>query len=987
MTRVASGILGMLAVVISTVQAGGVLVWENGDTLPGEIQAASAGAITWASPAFEEAVTLDRGVLRAIVSEAGSDPGHLPFLVELSDGSRLFGEVTEVDERTLTLESPSVDRIEIPRSRVRRVRRMRGATLAWAGPYGKLGWQDAGGEPIAGRASWVENPASGALRFLQVGQAAELVLDVPDRLECQVTMKAPSQPRFAASLRVGDRELQLETWGETVVLRTSATRFVPLATLKAGQQQVSLRIFWDAHAGRGLVASRQGDILERFGKIEPAETPAAEGFGLQARCPDLELSEIEFWNWDGEDPEGPRDPGGPAFESAGVKTVAGVGRGVQLADTGRFRGELVGVDGPFALFRTAFAEEALRVRQADLRRLDFKDGRSPEKEREDPEGSRLAVGDYGLAGEWVPSETGDLLWRLEGGRTPAKLSLDGGNQPFRLDRSTAGLDPLESGTLAYFRNGEIAPGQLRAMREAGNEFRFEGPRFGRDRFDQAWLQGVVFDSRVVTSEPDGGQWVKLGKGEVTFTDEEFTIEKGSALGHPALSLAGRLRIQLPDAAQRKQLGLRVRLFCRGLDPETASLVIAFRNYRNRIYVGVEKKGGITIFSRVVTLGKGESPAIELDWSGSPTIVRAGGTTIEIPVDPAATHNGVGMILEAGYGRSQPTPITVQRIAVLENPALTSVPFLGPKARDQVLFLPRFRKGREPAHVLVARNGDAIRGTVESFDGKRFTFRSMLESIPIPAERVAGLVRFEETPPALPGGDGCWVVLRNGARFRLENPKFGKEWVLGESALLGECRLPAGEVRLFLNDEPDPNAAAEYLAGFRLRAAPEPDPDGSAGDDDSLSGEEAPEFTIDGLGEGEVRLSDFAGKVVVLSFWASWSEPSLRRIGDLIELVSAFSEDRVQLLAVNQGEPEAIIRQKVEARGWHRLVVGIDRDRETMDTFGVDVLPTSIVIDPEGRITTFAAPGEVTAAMIDEALEPAAKAEDETGSTAPAPGMP
>ena len=199
MTRTARWICGMLAAAASTVHAGGVLVWKNGDTLPGEVQAASADAITWASPAFREAVTLDRGVLRAIVSEAGRDPGDLPFLVELSDGSRLFGLVTEVDERTLALESPSVDRIEIPRSRVRRVRLMRGATLAWAGPYGKLGWHDAGGEPIAERASWRENPSNGALRWLQVGQPAELALDLPDRLECQITLEAPAPPRFAAS--------------------------------------------------------------------------------------------------------------------------------------------------------------------------------------------------------------------------------------------------------------------------------------------------------------------------------------------------------------------------------------------------------------------------------------------------------------------------------------------------------------------------------------------------------------------------------------------------------------------------------------------------------------------------------------------------------------------------------------------------------------------------------------------------------------------
>ena len=38
---------------------------------------------------------------------------------------------------------------------------------------------------------------------------------------------------------------------------------------------------------------------------------------------------------------------------------------------------------------------------------------------------------------------------------------------------------------------------------------------------------------------------------------------------------------------------------------------------------------------------------------------------------------------------------------------------------------------------------------------------------------------------------------------------------------------------------------------------------------SLAGQKAADFTLRQVGGGEVSLSDFKGKVVVLNFWASW----------------------------------------------------------------------------------------------------------------------
>lgn len=113
------------------------------------------------------------------------------------------------------------------------------------------------------------------------------------------------------------------------------------------------------------------------------------------------------------------------------------------------------------------------------------------------------------------------------------------------------------------------------------------------------------------------------------------------------------------------------------------------------------------------------------------------------------------------------------------------------------------------------------------------------------------------------------------------------------------------------------------------------------------GKRAPDFTMAGLDGREVTLSGLRGKVVVLSFWATWCAPCLVEL-PILERVSRRLEDRgVVVLAANLGEDPSDVRAFVEQKDVH-LPVLLD-DGVVAERYWIDSVPALVVIDGDGII--------------------------------------
>lgn len=95
------------------------------------------------------------------------------------------------------------------------------------------------------------------------------------------------------------------------------------------------------------------------------------------------------------------------------------------------------------------------------------------------------------------------------------------------------------------------------------------------------------------------------------------------------------------------------------------------------------------------------------------------------------------------------------------------------------------------------------------------------------------------------------------------------------------------------------------------------------------------------------LADLRGRAVLLNFWATWCPPCRAEMPSLQQLAEIYGPEQLLVLAVNVGEGPRRITQYLQSSGLN-LTVLLDPQSEAARAWGASVLPTTILIDAEGR---------------------------------------
>ncbi|MGQ0561552.1 MAG: TlpA family protein disulfide reductase [Gemmatimonadota bacterium] len=115
-----------------------------------------------------------------------------------------------------------------------------------------------------------------------------------------------------------------------------------------------------------------------------------------------------------------------------------------------------------------------------------------------------------------------------------------------------------------------------------------------------------------------------------------------------------------------------------------------------------------------------------------------------------------------------------------------------------------------------------------------------------------------------------------------------------------------------------------------------------------AGSRAPAFSALTLDGDTFSIEAARGKVIVLNVWATWCAPCLAEMPALERLHQKFRGRPVEVIAVSADLDPAPIEPFVEQLGLTFPVIH-DRERVLENRYLVHGLPTTFVIDTEGRI--------------------------------------
>ena len=108
-----------------------------------------------------------------------------------------------------------------------------------------------------------------------------------------------------------------------------------------------------------------------------------------------------------------------------------------------------------------------------------------------------------------------------------------------------------------------------------------------------------------------------------------------------------------------------------------------------------------------------------------------------------------------------------------------------------------------------------------------------------------------------------------------------------------------------------------------------------------------DFTLKGLDGKTYRLKDFRGQVVLLDFWASWCGPCRISMPYFNDLYRKYGDKGFVVLGIGlENNPQNLINAARNLGVSYPILQGT---REIAQMFGIRAIPTTFLIDKEGKI--------------------------------------
>ena len=111
----------------------------------------------------------------------------------------------------------------------------------------------------------------------------------------------------------------------------------------------------------------------------------------------------------------------------------------------------------------------------------------------------------------------------------------------------------------------------------------------------------------------------------------------------------------------------------------------------------------------------------------------------------------------------------------------------------------------------------------------------------------------------------------------------------------------------------------------------------------------PEVTVEDENGAEVSWGEFEGQALVVNLWATWCAPCIVEMPTLVALQERLGSEAFSVIALSQDRAGTrVAKPFLETNGWESLPLYIDPKGQFAKALGVRGLPTTLVINAEGK---------------------------------------
>ncbi len=651
---------------------------------------------------------------------------------------------------------------------------------------------------------------------------------------------------------------------------------------------------------------------------------------------------------------------------------------IAFADGSMVVGKLDGVQDGKLRLRTQYSDQPVLTALSGARQIQF----NSSSKFAPPSGERLAGAHMmqlpsgplhgGLAA--AGSDGTQLGWRPYGSRnasplpasTSARIQLD-------TERAVTSFDELPSIDVIFLANGDIIPCTIERVDDENVYFSTE--LSDADRLPQSQVKALEFATRAflpISGFNDSRWEFTVPNDKYEANDETITFKAPGTIGHQQILQGDEIRFDIHWNNDAPALTF-IDLFTDGQrKASNRQLLIYFmqqqlfvRGVRNQFHQ-VNRQGRLQIadakvsFRMLLTEEKLRVYADDeliLDQAFPDSLRKGRGLSFTVQRINVARNRRP----QKADDKQDERLLTISDFQIRRSSGPFGVRALDPTTREHLLTVPRNRKQNPDTHVIIGVNGDLLRGRLAAIDESGIRLKSRLDDLTIARDRVAGIVWLENehevTSPGPAGRSPVQAVLVTGTTLFFDAHRVRGNVLYGQHPQLGACQVPLNQLHELRMGTATRPAECVY-ADWKPMPAKEPEfvaaaADGQGGVEpfgaqSPLVGQPSPKLQMKMLDDTRFNLARQSGKVVVLDFWAMWCVPCVRAMPDLMEAVGQFDEDQVVLIGVNQQDNPLQVSEFLEARGWE-LKVGLDPDGRLAEQFGVDAIPQTVIIAPDGKV--------------------------------------